>query len=46
MERVRLVFNPDNLCNPGKVIPERSSCAEVGKRPAMVDRVLGEEDAS
>jgi FAD/FMN-containing dehydrogenase len=43
MERVRRVFNPNNTCNPGKVIPERSSCAEVAKWPAMVDRVLGQE---
>jgi glycolate oxidase subunit GlcD len=43
MERVRRVFNPRNLCNPGKVIPERSSCAEVAKWPAMVDRVLAQE---
>ena len=40
MERVRRVFNPDDLCNPGKVLPERRSCAEVAKWPAMVDRVL------
>ena len=40
MERVRRVFNPRDLCNPGKVIPERSSCAEVAKWPAMVDRIM------
>jgi len=40
MERVRRVFNPKNLCNPGKVIPTRASCAEVGKWPHMVARVL------
>ena len=44
MERVRTVFNPNNLCNPGKVLPERRSCAEVAKWPAMVERVL-EDDA-
>ncbi len=43
MERVRRVFNPKNQCNPGKVIPERNACAEVAKWPAMVDRVLGQE---
>ena len=42
MDRVRSVFNPDGLCNPGKVLPERRSCAEVAKWPAMVDRVLEE----
>ena len=41
MERVRGVFNPDGACNPGKVIPSRSSCAEVGRWPQMVERVLG-----
>jgi len=43
MQRVRGVFNPDGLCNPGKVLPERRSCAEVAKWPAMVDHVLGDE---
>ena len=42
MGRVLRVFNPEGLCNPGKVLPERRSCAEVAKWPAMVDRVLGE----
>ena len=40
MERVRRVFNPKGLCNPGKVLPERRSCAEVAKWPEMVARVL------
>ena len=40
MERVRRVFNPRELCNPGKVLPQRSSCAEVAKWPQMVARVL------
>jgi len=46
MERVRNVFNPDGLCNPGKVIPTRSSCAEVGRWPQMVERVLRAEERS
>ncbi|MCA8954907.1 MAG: FAD-binding protein [Planctomycetes bacterium] len=40
MERVRSVFNPDGRCNPGKVLPTRNSCAEVGRWPEMVARVL------
>jgi glycolate oxidase len=40
MERVRRVFNPEELCNPGKVLPQRSSCAEVQKWPQMVARVM------
>ena len=42
MERVRRVFNPRGLCNPGKVLPQRSACAEVARWPQMVARVLGE----
>jgi FAD/FMN-containing dehydrogenase len=42
MARVRTVFNPDGLCNPGKVLPSRQACAEVAKWPQMVARVLGE----
>lgn len=45
MARVRRVFNPRELCNPGKVLPQRSSCAEVQKWPQMVARVLGEAGA-
>ena len=43
MARVRDVFNPRGLCNPGKVLPERRSCAEVAKWPQMVERVLDED---
>ncbi len=44
MARVRAAFNPRNLCNPGKVLPERNACAEVAKWPQMVARVLDAED--
>jgi len=44
MARVRAVWNPDGLCNPGKVLPQRSACAEVAKWPQMVARVLDEEN--
>jgi glycolate oxidase subunit GlcD len=43
MARVRSVFNPDGLCNPGKVLPGRGACAEVAKWPQMVARVLDGE---
>ncbi|MBL8732795.1 MAG: FAD-binding protein [Planctomycetes bacterium] len=43
MARVRAVFNPDGLCNPGKVLPNRSACAEVAKWPQMTARVLDAE---
>jgi glycolate oxidase subunit GlcD len=42
MAKVRAVFNPDDLCNPGKVLPQRNSCAEVAKWPQMVAKVLDE----
>ena len=45
MERVRRVFDPDNRCNPGKVLPERHSCAEVAKWPSMVEAVLRVDEA-
>jgi glycolate oxidase subunit GlcD len=44
MQRVRRVFDPDGRCNPGKVLPMRSSCAETAKWPQMVQRVLDAED--
>jgi glycolate oxidase subunit GlcD len=43
MARVRAVWNPDGLCNPGKVLPSRGACAEVAKWPQMVARVLDAE---
>jgi glycolate oxidase subunit GlcD len=41
MARVRAVFDPDELCNPGKALPQRAGCAEVAKWPQLVARVLG-----
>jgi glycolate oxidase subunit GlcD len=43
MARVRSAWNPDGLCNPGKVLPRRSACAESAKWPQMVARVLDAE---
>lgn len=46
MERVRRVFNPRDLCNPGKVLPERHACAEVAKWPQMVDKLMAGDDTT
>ena len=46
MARVRAVFNPKDLCNPGKVLPQRHACAEVSKWPQMVAKVLDEPEAT
>jgi glycolate oxidase subunit GlcD len=45
MDRVRKVWNPRDLCNPGKALPQRTSCAESAKWPQMAARVLGEGHA-
>ena len=34
MNRVRLVFNPRGLCNPGKVFPNGRGCGELGRHLA------------
>lgn len=39
MLKVRAVFNPDNLCNPGKVFPTPGRCIEVG--PPVTEKVVG-----
>ncbi|GAB4147827.1 MAG: FAD-linked oxidase C-terminal domain-containing protein [Planctomycetota bacterium] len=43
MARVRAAFDPSGLCNPGKVLPSRASCAEVARWPDLARRVLEEE---
>jgi glycolate oxidase len=43
MARVRAVWNPSGLCNPGKVLPQRGACAEVAKWPQMMARVLDDK---
>ncbi len=30
MIRVKAVFNPENLLNPGKIFPSRRGCTEAG----------------
>ncbi|MNT81837.1 hypothetical protein D3C72_2214770 [compost metagenome] len=32
MARVRDVFNPAGLCNPGKLLPTAKSCVETTRR--------------
>ncbi len=44
MARVRSAFDPDGLCNPGKVLPQRTACAETVKWPAMIAAVLDREE--
>ncbi|HVB85522.1 MAG TPA: FAD-linked oxidase C-terminal domain-containing protein [Candidatus Dormibacteraeota bacterium] len=34
MQRVRGIFNPDNLLNPGKIFPNAKGCGEIYVRPA------------
>ena len=46
MRRARTAFDPSGLCNPGKVLPQRASCAEVAKWPKMVARVLDGDGSS
>ena len=43
MARVRHCFDPEDRCNPGKVLPQRAACAEVAKWPQMIARVLDED---
>ncbi len=35
MDAIRLAFNADGLCNPGKIIPTTKICGESGKRPLL-----------
>ncbi|MBI5851147.1 MAG: FAD-binding protein [Planctomycetes bacterium] len=43
MQRVKRAFDPRGLCNPDKVLPSRTACAESSRWPAMVARVLDAE---
>lgn len=38
MLKVRQAFNPDNLCNPGKIFPTPGRCIEVG--PPVTEKVV------
>jgi glycolate oxidase subunit GlcD len=35
MMRIKRSFNPQDLCNPGKLLPNPKSCGESGKRPLL-----------
>ncbi|PWI57799.1 FAD-linked oxidase C-terminal domain-containing protein [Sulfoacidibacillus thermotolerans] len=35
---IRTVFNPEDLCNSGKLIPKPGRCAEIKKIPATIER--------
>jgi glycolate oxidase len=35
MAKLRNAFNPQELCNPGKVVPSPKSCGESGARPLL-----------
>lgn len=35
MMRVKRCFNPDDICNPGKLLPNPKSCGESGRRPLL-----------
>jgi glycolate oxidase len=39
MQKVRAVFNPQNLCNPEKVFPTPGRCVEIG--PPVTEKVVG-----
>ena len=39
MQKVRAVFNPHHLCNPGKVFPTPGRCVEIG--PPLTEKVVG-----
>jgi glycolate oxidase len=38
MQNVRAVFNPQNLCNPGKIFPTPGRCVELG--PPITEQVI------
>ena len=39
MKRLRAVFDPDGVCNPGKIFPTTRSCAESNPKVRGYDRV-------
>jgi FAD/FMN-containing dehydrogenase len=41
MMRVKQVFNPDGLLNPGKIFPSRRGCTEVGKHSTTSTAEIG-----
>ena len=45
MARVKQVFNPTGLLNPGKVFPTRRSCTEIGKQGTTNTEEIGKRVA-
>jgi glycolate oxidase subunit GlcD len=41
MMRVKQVFNPDGLLNPGKIFPSRRGCTEIGKHSTTSTAEIG-----
>jgi FAD/FMN-containing dehydrogenase len=39
MRRLRAAFDPDGVCNPGKIIPTTRHCVEANPRARNYDRV-------
>ena len=40
MRRVKRCFNPNELCNPGKLIPTPKTCGESGRRPLIRYQII------
>lgn len=40
MRRVKRCFNPQELCNPGKLIPAPKTCGESGRRPLIRYQII------
>lgn len=40
MARVKKCFNPQELCNPGKLIPTPQTCGESGRRPLLRYQII------
>lgn len=40
MGAVRSAFNPDGLCNPGKILPAIKNCGESGLRPLLRYQII------
>ncbi len=40
MQKIKEVFNTNDLCNPGKVIPDAKGCWETGHGPKLAARAL------
>src|SRR5437763_5426727 len=41
MMRVKRVFNPNGVLNPGKIFPSRRACTEIGKHTTTSTAVIG-----